>query len=69
MDSLATDINNIPSGRHNDFAAAWAAICATHGKVGDINYYTWGMHFCSDEGRFGHTDFQIRMNGSRWDNG
>lgn len=60
MDSLATDINNIPSGRYNDFAVAWAAICATHGKVGGINYYTWGCTFASTKDASATLTFQIR---------
>lgn len=61
---LATDINNIPAEFYHDFTVAWAAICMAHGKVGGVNYYKWGMHFCSDEGRFGHKTFQIRD--KRW---
>lgn len=57
---LATDINNIPEPLYRDFAIAWQMICSTHGKIGGVNYYDWGMHFCSDEGRFGHTGFVIR---------
>lgn len=60
LDGLATDINNIPASMYHDFTVAWKMICATHGKVGGVNYYAWGMHFCSDEGRFGHKEFQIR---------
>lgn len=57
---LATDINNIPEELYELFANAWEIICNLHGKVGGCNFYDWGMHFCSDEGRFGHTKFQIR---------
>ena len=57
---LATDINNIPEPYYRDFAIAWETICTAHGKIGGCNYYDWGMHFCSDEGRFGNTTFQVR---------
>lgn len=60
LDGLATDINSIPASMYHDFTVAWKMICAAHGKVGGVNYYSWGMHFCSDEGRFGHKEFQIR---------
>ena len=60
LDGLATDISNIPSGLYEDFATAWKAICMVHNKIGGVNYYSWGMHFCSNEDRFGYREFQIR---------
>ena len=60
LDGLATDINNIPEELYDKFAVAWETICSAHGKIGGVNEYDWGMHFCSDEGRFGYKTFQIR---------
>ena len=60
LDGLATDINNIPEELYDKFAVAWETICSAHGKIGGVNKYDWGMHFCSDEGRFGYRSFQIR---------
>lgn len=60
LDGLATDINNIPESLYRDFALEWKGICAAYGKIGGCNYYDWGMHFCSNEDRFGHRTFQIR---------
>lgn len=60
LDGLATDINNIPKDKYEMFAIAWEVICKNHNKIGGCNYYDWGMHFCSDEGRFGHKCFVIR---------
>ena len=60
LDGLATDINNIPEELYDKFTVAWETICSAHGKIGGVNKYSWGMHFCSDEGRFGNKTFQIR---------
>ena len=60
LDGLATDINNIPEGLYGAFESAWRAICVVHCKVGGVNLYDWGMHFCSNEDRFGHREFQVR---------
>lgn len=60
LDGLATDINNIPESLYDEFTTAWQVICANHNKIGGVNYYKWGMHFCSDEGRFGNEKFTIR---------
>lgn len=60
LDGLATDINNIHEDRYEDFTVAWQVICSNHKKVGGCNYYDWGMHFCSDEGRFGNKCFVVR---------
>lgn len=57
---LATDINNIPMEMYEEFIIAWKAICAVHKKIGGVNCYSWGMHFCSDEARFGHKSFKVR---------
>lgn len=60
LDGLATDIGNITEDEYEAFTIAWEAICTVHGKVGGVNYYTWGMHFCSHEDKFGYKEFQIR---------
>ena len=60
LDGLATDINNIPESKYGEFKTAWEVICKNHGKIGGCNYYNWGMHFCSDEGRFGNKKFTVR---------
>lgn len=60
LDGLATDINNIPEKLYKDFTTAWQVICSNHSKIDGVNYYNWGMHFCSDEARFGNHKFTIR---------
>lgn len=60
LDGLATDITGIPEDMFDEFTTAWKTICSIHNKVGGVNYYSWGMHFCSNEDRFGHKDFQTR---------
>lgn len=40
----------------------WSAICRKHGKIGGINFYSWGVHFAYDETVFGYNHFIIRDN-------
>ncbi|NLZ83021.1 MAG: hypothetical protein GX915_05100 [Clostridiales bacterium] len=60
LDGRACDINNIPQNLFDDFTIAWQMICTLHGKIGGVNYYSWGMHFTDHEDKFGHKAFQIR---------
>lgn len=60
LDGLATDITGIHPETFHDFTIAWQVICSIHGKIGGVGYYEWGMHFCSDEGRFGVKGFIAR---------
>ena len=60
LDGRACDINNIPQSLFDDFTIAWQTICTLHGKIGGVNYYSWGMHFTDYEDKFGHKTFQIR---------
>lgn len=60
LDGLATDITSIPQKDYNAVTFYWKAICKAHNKIGGINYYKWGVHLCSDEGRFGNTSFTVR---------
>lgn len=60
LDGRACDINNIPQNLYHDFTIAWRVICSIHGKVGGVNYYSWGMHFTDHEDKFGHKAFQVR---------
>ena len=60
LDCRACDINNIPQNLFDDFTIAWQTICTLHGKIGGVNYYSWGMHFTDHEDKFGHKAFQIR---------
>lgn len=60
LDGLATDITGIHPEDFDRFTTAWEVICSIHGKIGGVGYYSWGMHFCSDEGRFGHKRFIAR---------
>ena len=60
LDGRACDINNIPKDLYRDFTVAWQVICSINGKVGGVNYCSWGMHFTDHEDKFGHKTFQIR---------
>lgn len=60
LDGRACDISNIPPHEYRNFAIAWHVICTIHGKVGGVNYCSWGMHFTDFEDKFGNTQFQIR---------
>ncbi len=60
LEGLATDITSIPQRDFELVTDYWRCICAIHRKIGGINYYPWGVHLCSDEGRFGNTSFKIR---------
>lgn len=41
-------------------ASKWNSICKDAGRVGGINFYTWGCHLDAHEDRFGYTNFVIR---------
>ena len=41
----------------------WRTITQAAGKIGGINFYSWGIHIDSNEKLFGHEQFVIR-NGS-----
>ena len=60
LDGRACDIYNIPQSLYKDFTVAWQVICSTHGKIGGVNYYSWGMHFTDFEDKFGNTKFTVR---------
>ncbi len=60
LEGLATDITSIPQRDFELVTDYWRCICAIHKKIGGVNYYPWGMHLCSDEGRFGNNKFVIR---------
>lgn len=55
----ATDIGNIPAAMFPQFMEWWKAICASHNKVGNVGYYSWGMHFGSQAGRVGYKKFNV----------
>lgn len=60
LNGRACDISNIPQNLFKDFTTAWQVICATHDKIGGVNYYKWGMHFTDFEDKFGNKVFQAR---------
>lgn len=62
LDGRACDINNIPQSLYKDFTIAWQVICSTHGKIGGVGYYDWGIHFTDYEDKFGNTKFVVREN-------
>jgi len=62
LDGLATDLNNIPQSLYNDFTLAWEVICLSHGKIGGVEFYSWGMHFDSNSDRFGYKKFRKKEN-------
>lgn len=62
LDGRACDINNIPQSLYKDFTIAWQVICSTHGKIGGVGYYDWGIHFTDYEDKFGNTKFTVREN-------
>lgn len=57
---LATDIKSIHPEELEKVTHYWETICSVHNKIGGINYYTNGIHLCSNEDRFGNTKFVIR---------
>lgn len=59
LDGLATDIKLHPED-YKKVTEWWRTICSRHKKIGGINYYTNGVHLCSDEGRFGNKSFITR---------
>lgn len=59
LDGLACDIKVHPE-EYDKITEWWRVICDYHNKIGGINYYTNGVHLCSDEGRFGNKSFVIR---------
>ena len=54
LDGRATDVAGIPASLYHDFTVAWNAICSAHGKIANVGYYTWGMHFGSNADRYGY---------------
>lgn len=60
LDGLATDFKGIPQTDYQTIAWLWTCVCEQHNKIGGINYYTNGIHLCSNEDRFGNTKFVIR---------
>lgn len=38
----------------------WADICQAHGRIGGINYYSWGVHLDAFEDNFGYKSFVVR---------
>lgn len=66
LDGLATDIasTSIPETLYITAMLYWKAICQIYGKIGTVGYYDWGMHFGSDGGRFGRTEFRVYDNRS-----
>lgn len=60
LQGVGTDINNIPASLYHDFEVAWKVICTIHGKIGNIGFYSWGMHFGSDAGRYGVTTHYVK---------
>ena len=58
LDGRATDISNIPQSKYVDFTRAWNIICSLHKKIGNIQLYSWGMHFGSHADKFGWTEFR-----------
>ena len=60
LNGRAVDFNNIPKVKYSDFTIAWQVICHRHGKIGGVNYYSWGMHFTDYEDKFGNTKFTVR---------
>lgn len=60
LEGRAMDIKNINPSHYEAFTIAWRTICAVHGKIGGVNYYSWGMHFTDNEDKFGQKIFTIR---------
>lgn len=60
LDGLATDITSIKQKDFDGVRFMWKKICEQHNKIGGINFYDWGVHLCSDEGRFGNKKFTVR---------
>ena len=60
LDGRAVDFSNIPKVKYSDFTIAWQVICHRHGKIGGVNYYSWGMHFTDYEDKFGNAKFTVR---------
>ena len=60
LNGRAVDFNNIPKVKYSDFTIAWQVICHRHGKIGGVNYYSWGMHFTDYEDKFGNAKFTVR---------
>lgn len=62
LDGCATDIGNIKPEEYDNFILAWKVICSVHGKIGNIQLYSWGMHFGSHADKFGWTATRVTDN-------
>jgi len=56
----ATDVKKFKDIPDKFVEVIWRIICFQHKKIGGINFYTDGYHFCSNEDRFGIKEFIVR---------
>lgn len=55
----ATDITGLDKRDYGRLTDYWRKICEKYGRVGNLGYYTWGIHFGSKGNRFGYITFHV----------